>query len=123
MLAIPGPRCQCAAASGLLASIAGSCAGCFWACHVAEPVDGGLVTKQSFFENMVSTMVPTRKQCTVWRGPGPLGRGTVGSGSGGRDSWPVEGTELLFYASELASPVNLPPCTVSAVGALRHGAP
>lgn len=46
MHAIPGPRCQCVAASGLLATIASSCAGCFWACHVAEPVDGGLVTKQ-----------------------------------------------------------------------------
>lgn len=98
MLAIPGPRCQCAAASGLLASIAGSCAGCFWACHVAEPVDGGLVTKQSFFENMVSTMVPTRKQCAAWRGPGLLGRGTVGSGFDGAPGLFSRAPTLCFRA-------------------------
>lgn len=120
MLAIPGPRCQCVAASGLLASVAGSCAGCFWACHVAEPADGGLVTKQSFFENMVSTMVLTRKQCAAQRGPGSLGRAL----------WalalmvlPACSAEPLFHASELAFPANLPSCTVSVAGALRHGAP
>lgn len=62
MVAIPGPRCQYVAASGLLASVAGSCAGCFEACHVAEPANGGPVTTRSFFENMVSTKEPTGKQ-------------------------------------------------------------
>lgn len=42
MVAIPGPRCQYVAASGLLARIASSCAGCFEACHVAEPANGAL---------------------------------------------------------------------------------
>lgn len=80
----------------------------------------GLVTKRSFFENMVSTMVLTRKQCTARRGPGLLGRGL----------WALALMELLacsaqppFYVSDLASPANLPSCAVSLAGALRHGAP
>lgn len=88
---------------------------------MAQPADGGPVTKQSFFENMVSTKEPTRKQWAVWRGHELLGRVTADCGFDA-DPRPVL-QKSLFHVLEPAPCVTLPSCAVSVSGALRHGAP
>lgn len=121
MVAIPGPRCQYVAASGLLASVAGSCAGCFEACHEAEPANGGPVTKRGFFENMVWTKEPPENNELHFEGV-DYWAGQLQT----RALMPI--LDLFcrnpcFMLLESAPPVTLPSCAVSVSGALRHGAP